>query len=148
MFKVENDYDEPYAKLAKKLYKMPIIQVKDEGFIEIITVVDMFRDQFFGKKIEMSGFVYRETDMKPEQFVVSRFAIQCCSADGMPFGFVNEYPRAQNYAKDSWVKVTGTIGKTTYNENEIVKIIVEKVSKVEAPASPYVYPNYDYLDKA
>jgi len=145
LFVVENDYDEPYAKLAKKLYKQPVIQIKEEGFIETITVIDMFRDQLAGKKVELTGFVYREDDMKPDQFVVARFAIQCCSADGMPFGFVNEYPRAQTIAKDAWVKVTGTIGKTTYNENEIVKISVEKVSSIKAPASPYVYPNYDYV---
>jgi uncharacterized repeat protein (TIGR03943 family) len=134
--------------MAKKLYKQPVIQIKDEGFIELITVIDMFRDSFLGKKIELSGFVYREPDMKSNQFVVARFAVQCCSADGMPFGFVNEYPRAQNYAKDEWVKVTGTIGKTTYNENLIVKIDVEKVSKIKAPETPYVYPNYEYLTKA
>jgi putative membrane protein len=148
MFYVENEYDKPYAKYAKKLYKQPVIQIKDEGFIETITVIDMFKDSFIGKKIELSGFVYRENDLKPDQFVVARFAIQCCSADGMPFGFVSEYPHAQNYAKDSWVKVTGTIGKTTYNENEIVQIRVEKVSKIETPQTPYVYPNYNYMEKA
>jgi putative membrane protein len=144
MFKADK-YDAPFAKLGMKLYKNDLIQVKLEGFIEILSAIDLFQNNFVGKKMEISGFVYHEDNMKPNQFVVARFSVSCCSADASPFGVMVESSKANLYAKDSWVKVTGTIGKTTYDGNEIMKLDAEKIEKIPAAKDPYVYPNYDYL---
>ncbi|WP_409340323.1 TIGR03943 family putative permease subunit [Paenibacillus sp. MBLB4367] len=114
--------------------------------MEIVQSVDLFSNNFLGKKIELSGFVYRENDMKPEQFVIARFGVSCCSADASPFGVMVESAMAINLPKDSWVKIKGIIGKTTYNQNEIMKIDAQSVAKIKAPNSPYVYPNPDFYD--
>lgn len=137
-------FTEHYANYAKKLYQDDLIQVKEEFFIETLTSVDLYLDRFIGKKLEMTGFVYRQEEMKSNQFVVGRFSIQCCSADAAPFGVLVEYDRAPALADDSWVTVTGTIGKTTYNDIEIMVLKVEKVTKAEPSKNPYVYPNFDF----
>jgi putative membrane protein len=144
MFKADK-YTQDFANLGMKLYKKDVIQVKEEGFIEALSAMDLFMDNFVGKKIEISGFVYREEEMKPNQFVVARFQLQCCSADASPFGVMVEFDKSQNFTKDTWINVSGTIGKTTYAENEIMKISAAKIETIEAPKSPYVYPNYEYL---
>jgi uncharacterized repeat protein (TIGR03943 family) len=144
MFKADK-YDEPFAKLGMKLYKNDLIQVKLEGFIEILSAIDLFQTNFVGKKMEISGFVYHEDNMKPNQFVVARFSVSCCSADASPFGVMVESSKANLFAKDSWVKVTGVIGKTTYDGNDIMKLDAEKIEKIPKAKDPYVYPNYDYL---
>jgi putative membrane protein len=56
-----------------------------------------------------------------------------------------ESTNANLFPKDTWVKVTGTIGKTTYAENDIMKINATKIEKIPAAKDPYVYPNYDFL---
>jgi putative membrane protein len=144
MFKADH-YDEQFAQLGMKLYKKDLIQVKVDGYIEILSSIDLFQDNFIGKKIEISGFVYHEDDMKPNQFVVARFSISCCSADASPFGVMIESSNANLFPKDTWVKVTGIIGKTTYAENDIMKIDASKIEKIPAAKDPYVYPNYDFL---
>lgn len=137
-------FTEHYANYAKKLYQDDLIQVKEEFFIETLTSVDLYLDRFIGKKLEMTGFVYRQEEMKNNQFVVGRFSIQCCSADAAPFGVLVEYDRAPTLADDSWVTVTGTISKTKFNDIEIMVLKVEKVAKAEPSNNPYVYPNFDF----
>ncbi|MCZ8513839.1 TIGR03943 family protein [Paenibacillus filicis] len=137
-------FTKSYADFAKKLYAMDVIPVKEDLFMETLTSVDLFLDRFVGKKLQLTGFVYRQDEMKPNQFVVARFSIQCCSADASPFGVLAEYDKAQTLASDSWVTVTGTISKAKYEDNDILVLKVEKVVKAEPAKTPYVYPNYDF----
>ncbi|CAG7629458.1 hypothetical protein PAESOLCIP111_03105 [Paenibacillus solanacearum] len=140
-------FTEDFAKLGKKLYKKDLIQVKEEGFMEVLTSVDFFIDRFVGKKMEISGFAYLEEGMKPGQFVVARLAMQCCSADASPYGVLVESAVSQIPAKDAWVQLTGTIGKTKYNGNEIMKLDAVQIRTIPTPRTPYIYPDYEYFDK-
>lgn len=137
-------FTEHYAKYAKQIYKSDLIRVKEDLFLETLTTVDLYIDRFIGKKMELTGFVYRQEEMKNNQFVVGRFSIQCCSADAAPFGVLVEYDRASAFADDSWVTVTGTIQKTKYNDMDIMVLKVEKIAKAEPSKSQYVYPNFDF----
>jgi putative membrane protein len=137
-------FTEHYAKFAKELYTSDIISVKEDLYIETLTTVDLYQDQFVGKKIELTGFVYRQDDMKDNQFVVGRFSIQCCSADASPFGLLVEYDRAQSFQNDHWVTVTGTIKKTKFNDMDILVVKVDKIGIAEPAKTQYVYPNFDF----
>ncbi|MFK7692559.1 TIGR03943 family putative permease subunit [Paenibacillus sp. HJGM_3] len=145
LFKSE-DFNEAYSKLGMKLYKQEMITFPEKGFMEILTTLDLFMDPFIGKKVEISGFVYRENEMKPNQFVIARLAMQCCSADASPYGVMVESSQPITYADDTWVKITGTIGKTKYNGYEYMKLDAKQIEKIEAPKTPYVYPDYDFLE--
>jgi putative membrane protein len=142
-----DEYTEDFAQLGMKLYKKKVISIKEEGFMELLTAIDMYIDNFVGKTMQISGFVYREPDMPPNQFIVSRLAMQCCSADALPYGILVESDQAKNFVNDTWVNITGTIGKTTYNENEIMKLDAERIETIKAPETPYVYPYFDDFDK-
>lgn len=142
-------FNEPYLALARKLYRQDKITITENGFMELLTAVDLFLDRYVGKQMEMVGFVYREPDMAANQFVVSRLAMMCCSADSSPYGVLVEGAGANALEKDSWVKIVGTIGKTTYRDIEIMKLSATSIKRVEAPATPYVYPYYeDFEDLA
>lgn len=141
-----DEYTEDYAQLGMKLYKKKVISIKEVGFMELLTAIDLYIDNFVGKTMQISGFVYREPDMPPNQFVVSRLAMQCCSADAFPYGMLVESDQAKNFDNDTWVNITGIIGKTTYNENEIMKLDAERIETIEAPDTPYVYPYFDDFD--
>jgi putative membrane protein len=144
LFKADK-YDEGYAQIGMRLYKKDLIEVKEDGFMEILSSLDLFLDRFIGKKMEISGFVYREEAMNSSQFVVARFSVQCCSADASPFGVMVQFAKGQTLAKDSWVKVTGTIAKSKYNGNDVLTLVADKVERISPSKKPYVYPNYDYV---
>ncbi|MBD0380412.1 TIGR03943 family putative permease subunit [Paenibacillus sedimenti] len=145
LFHVDSEWDEDFAKIGMLLYKKDTIVVKPSIYMEILSSIDLFKDNFIGKKIELTGFVYREDNMKSNQFVVGRFAVSCCSADATPYGVMIDFPTAQNYTKDTWVKVTGTIQTGTYNGNDIFTIKATQIEKITAPDSPYIYPNFEPL---
>lgn len=140
-----DEYSEDLAVLAKKLYKKDSISIKDKGFMETVSSIDFYMNNFIGKKVEISGFVYRQEGMEENQFVVSRFAVQCCSADSAPFGFMVESSLGKSLNKDTWVSVSGTLGTTQYDGNEILKIDATRIQRIDAPASPYVFPDMDYF---
>jgi putative membrane protein len=140
-------YDQDFAKLSAKLYAKETMPIKADIFLETLTSLDLFMDQFVGKKVELSGFIYREPGMNANQFVVARFALQCCSADAIPYGVLIEDSSGKAFADDSWVEITGTLQTTVYKNQKIIKIDATQLQKVEAPKSQYVYPNLEFLDE-
>lgn len=137
-------FTKAYAKYAMSIYDAELIKVEEHSFTEILTTLDLYLDNFIGKKIEITGFVYRTDAMNDQQFAVGRFAMICCSADAAPYGVFSEFALANQYKSDEWITVTGTIGKTNFNGFEIMKIDVTSIQKAEAPSEPYVYPNYNF----
>ncbi|MBU8880968.1 TIGR03943 family protein [Bacillus sp. FJAT-29790] len=146
MFKTDK-YNRDYAKLGIKLFKQDVIELKEEWFMEKILSLDTFSDNFVGKKIQMKGFIYREPGMDQSQFILNRLVMTHCIADVAPFGIISEFPFASEYADDTWVIVTGTIGKTMYNDKSVMKIEVKTIEPIEAPKDAYVYPDWEFASK-
>lgn len=139
-----DEYTADHAKYGKILYSLPLIEVPEKQFIETLTTLDLYREAFIGKEIEISGFVYREDDMGKERFAVSRFAMNCCSADALPYGVMISWPKANEYSADEWVKVKGKLTTSDYMDNEIIMLDVTKIERIKAPDSPYVYPDLEF----
>jgi putative membrane protein len=139
-----DEFTESYAAFGKRLVRQDVVNVTEKQFIETLTTIDLYRTAFIGKTIKLSGFVYREETMGRTQFGVSRFAINCCSADASPYGIMVTYGRADTLATDEWVTVTGKLGTTSYNGIEIIEIDVSKVVKIAPPDDPYVSPDLDF----
>jgi uncharacterized repeat protein (TIGR03943 family) len=95
--------------------------------------------------LELSGFVYRQDGLQDNQFVVGRFAVQCCSADAAPFGVLVEFPDAKLWANDAWVHLSGTMQKTTFDGEDIMMLKVDQATKLDTPKDKqYVYPNPNF----
>jgi putative membrane protein len=139
-----DQFSETYANYGKKIYGQKEIVVTEKSYMEILTTLDMFLDQFVGKKLTISGFVYRDETLKADRFVLGRFAVQCCTADAMPYGVMVESADHAQYPNDTWLKITGTLGKTTYNGNEIMNLKLDKAVKIKPADDPYVYPDLDF----
>jgi uncharacterized repeat protein (TIGR03943 family) len=139
-----DSFTEMYANHAKTIYHQPVIEVSEKRYIETITTLDLYMDAFQGKKVSLSGFVFRGEGMEANQFAVSRFSLQCCSADAAPFGILAEFPEAKLYADDEWLQVEGVLSKAVLNDIEIMKLNITKVVKIEAPKTPYVYPDLEF----
>jgi putative membrane protein len=139
-----DQFSASYANYAKKIYGQSEIVVTEKSYMDILTTLDMFLDPFVGKKLTISGFVYRDDTMKTDRFVIGRFAVQCCTADAMPYGVMVESANPSQYANDTWLKITGTLGKMNYKGNEIMNLKLEKAVKIKPAEDPYVYPDMDF----
>lgn len=142
------EYDADFAMFASIIYKRDVIRVEEKRFMEYLTTFDLFLNEFVGKKVELSGFVFREEKMGPEQFIVGRLALQCCSADATPYGIMARSDKDQTarLTDNSWVRVTGEIGKVNYAGAQILELQVLDVTPIDEPSRQYVYPNYNFLN--
>lgn len=137
-------FTEINAKHAMELYQQEVIEIPEDLFMETLTSLDLYKDNFIGKNMKLSGFIYRAPEMNDEQFAVGRIAMACCAADSMPFGVLAEYPRAAKYEDDTWVEVSGKMDVAEFNGYEIILLKVISVERIDEPESPYVYPNYEF----
>jgi putative membrane protein len=132
-----------YDKMAKDLSEQDLIVVEDETFLDIMTVMDLYLDDFLGKKVQIMGFVYREPGLEQDEMVVARFSMTCCTADSAVYGLLITGEETREYENDTWVRVTGTIDQREFNGWNIPLIQVEKVEEVDEPENPYVYQSFN-----
>ncbi|WP_426622536.1 TIGR03943 family putative permease subunit [Priestia megaterium] len=128
--------------LEKKLVKQPKISINDTDYIPVMNIIENNTARFIGKKVEVSGFVYREKGFKDNQFVVARFGISCCAADASVYGLLSTLENASTLKKDTWVHIKGIIQKTTYNGEDAPYVQVQQIESIHPPDNPYVYELY------
>ncbi|MFF2445017.1 TIGR03943 family putative permease subunit [Priestia megaterium] len=128
-----------YELLEKKLVKQPKISINDTDYIPVMNIIENNTARFIGKKVEVSGFVYREKGFKDNQFVVARFGISCCAADASVYGLLSTLENASTLKKDTWVHIKGIIQKTTYNGEDAPYVQVQQIESIHPPDNPYVY---------
>lgn len=97
-------------------------------------------EKYIGKKIQVSGFVFKDEQFEGNEFVSARMMMVCCAADMQPIGFLCRYDKAAELKVDTWIRVHGTIAKGEFNGNVIPVIEADKVENTEKPEFDYVYP--------
>jgi putative membrane protein len=131
---------EEYEQTLNKLTKNSTIKIEDSFFSVFYEEINHDIDQYVGKKIELTGFVYKEDGLAEDQLILSRFLISHCVADASIIGFLTTFPEASNLDEDTWVQANGVIEMATYNGNHIPIVRVTDWKKVKEPNEPYVYP--------
>ncbi|MFE5318594.1 TIGR03943 family putative permease subunit [Paenibacillus sp. NPDC056579] len=136
-----NDYTKPYAKQAADMYSQPLIMINDDIYIESLTSMDLYQEQFLGKKVQIAGYVYRLDSMKENQFAVGRFAMRCCVADSVPMAIMVEADNPKQWNNDMFVVVLGTIEQRNIDGKSVLTIAAKSIETQQVPTSPYVYGN-------
>ncbi|GLX66459.1 TIGR03943 family putative permease subunit [Paenibacillus glycanilyticus] len=136
-----NDYTKPYADRAADMYKQSLITINDDLYIESLTSLDLYQDQFVGKKVQLSGYVYRLDSMNDSQFALGRFAMRCCVADSIPMGILVESDSSLEWKDDAYVVALGTIKKRQINGRSVLAIEAKTIQTQPSPQEPYVYGN-------
>lgn len=95
---------------------------------------------FIGQKASVIGFVYHDAGLSEGQFIVSRFILSCCAADGYAVGVIVEPADGASFEQDTWVQVTGSMDMISYNGIASPLIRAERVEVVAQPEQPYLYP--------
>jgi putative membrane protein len=134
-----------YAQFGIHLYQQPLIQVTDKRYMETLTTLNLYSDNFIGKKIHIAGFVYQDEHTSKNQFILGRVSITCCTADSVPFGVIVEDPKAATFPLDSWLSISGTLEKTTYQNQDIIMIKPDTIEEIPKPKTGfYVYNDPDF----
>lgn len=95
---------------------------------------------FNGQPADVVGFVYREPDFAPNEFMVARFTVSCCVADASALGLPVTATNAANFETGTWVQVTGEVQVGDFGEDVLPVIHGESITSVETPEHPYLYP--------
>jgi putative membrane protein len=95
---------------------------------------------FAGQAADVIGFVYHDAGLEPDTFLVSRFAVTCCSADAAAIGLLVRWPGAAALENNTWVRVRGPMQVGAYASRPTPLIAAESLEGVDPPAQPYLYP--------
>ncbi|MGV8857418.1 TIGR03943 family putative permease subunit [Rhodoglobus sp.] len=121
----------------------------DESLIASFTVVDwasLLRQTsdpsfYSNKTADLVGFITPSDDDPDNIFYLSRFTVTCCAVDAQPTGVAVYAPGWSNeFAIDSWVRITGNFEINPSSRSDISLVLVPKtLSIVERPNEPYLY---------
>ncbi|MFC7370328.1 TIGR03943 family putative permease subunit [Fictibacillus iocasae] len=135
------DVHDYYKEFASILDNKDKVTVTSENFLDVMSVLELYLDRFIGKEMKTLGFVYREDNMPKDQIVIARFAMNCCSADSAVYGTIITGRNVHKWEKDTWYEISGTLDKTTFNNQKLPLLVVKDYKKVKEPKDPYVYPS-------
>ncbi|MBT2757014.1 TIGR03943 family protein [Mesobacillus foraminis] len=131
---------EEYDKLMMALENSEVIKLNDRIYSSFFEEISTDVNKYKGRKIELTGFVYKEEGFNENQLVISRFLITHCVADAGIIGFLSEFRDASLLKKDSWINAEGLIGVTTYKGALLPYIKVTNWQEIAEPKKPYLYP--------
>lgn len=146
--KTEHDHDHEelsedklafYEKQKAKYLQEEKLVLTEKNYVVLMNLIDKYPSEFEGKKIELTGFIYREPGFMENQFVIGRREDPCCTEEPEAiYGILSTVLNADQFPADQWVKASGELTKTTYLMSEVPFLLVESIEKIEAPKNPFV----------
>lgn len=143
-----NNYlsEEEYDKKFGLLQESETIQMTDDMFSSYYGEINDNPKSYVGKKIKMSGFVFKEEGFSGTQLVISRFLITHCIADASIIGFLTEFQGAETIKEDTWVEIEGVLDVGNYAGSELPIVKATSMNIIEEPSEPYIYPVLTLLE--
>ena len=141
-FYSKSSYENIVRKTADKYLAQSSIVINDENYLEVMEAIYDFPNEFEGKEIEFTGFVYNDPNHTNSQFVF-RFGIMHCIADSGVFGLLTT-GNTNQYENNTWVRVKGKISNHYHKElNQVLPTLeVQSFIKVDKPENTYVYKEF------
>lgn len=121
-----------------------LIKPNDQNYSDVVNDIMYNANKYKGKKITISGFVYKDGTLPKDTFIVGRMLIICCAADAELTGLAVKMDNS-TLQSDQWIEVTGVINVIPNfdkedTDNKVIPIInVTNVKKVAKPSNPYIY---------
>jgi uncharacterized repeat protein (TIGR03943 family) len=95
---------------------------------------------YLNQNAKVIGFVYHDDRLPEDQFLVSRFVISCCAADGFAIGIPVQWDDSAALEENTWVEVEGPVQVTEFNDQKTPLIIASSVTDIREPEQPYLFP--------
>ncbi|MDD3340862.1 MAG: TIGR03943 family protein [Bacilli bacterium] len=123
----------------KSSEKKEMIEIADADFLWQVSDISININDYVGKEVSYTGFIYRDETVEANQFVVGRLAMTCCTADAGLMGFLATYADYANIKDGDWYQIKAVIDKRKYNGVMLPYLKIYEVVKVDKPADEYVY---------
>ncbi|GAA0077671.1 TIGR03943 family protein [Clostridium sp. CTA-5] len=117
-----------------------VININSKNFVFSLDEILANPEKYVGQDIEITGFVYKDKNIKENEFIIGRFMMVCCAADMQIAGIKCDINNLESYDNDTWLKVKGKIKTDIYEGAIEPVIVVEKIEKDLSPDTSYVYP--------
>lgn len=107
--------------------------IVDENNPIILEDIRINPEKYAGKKLEIHGFVCKESYLNKNQFIIGRIIMTCCAADSKVVGIIGEYDKAKDLGENDRIKVSGTVGNSYIKDENNVKhsIPVIKIDELQ-----------------
>ncbi len=131
---------EEFEQIKQNLDQSTNIVMNDAIYATYYDQINLNINQYKGREIQLTGFVYKGDDLEQNQLVIARFLITHCVADASVIGFLAKLPDASSLQENSWIEATGVLDISNYNGTELPIIKMKKWKIISEPNQPYLYP--------
>ena len=122
-----------------------LINLDETNYANILKSANEDIDSYVGKKVHVTGYIYRLLDFDKNQFVIARDMRFDESSQPLVVGFLACYDKASDFSDGDWVEITGEIVKGNFN-GEIAMLKVISIKKTDRPQNIFVSPpDYTYI---
>ncbi|MFS1663216.1 TIGR03943 family putative permease subunit [Streptococcus sp. zg-JUN1979] len=138
-FFTSNAYEKEMSKELAKYAGHDAITITTENYMEVMELIYLYPDDFSGRDITYTGFVYNEPGHEHYQFLF-RFGIIHCIADSGVYGLLTT-GLEKDYDDNTWLTVTGQI-QLEYNQmlkQTLPTLHITHSQETKQPNNPYVY---------
>ncbi len=113
------------------------IVMTNENYTTILKDCHQNIDNYVGKKIHATGYVFRANDFKSNEFVLARDML-INNTEAQIVGFLCQYPNANEFEDNVWIEIAGKITKGDYH-GEMPIVQIESMKKITTPEDIFVH---------
>ena len=114
------------------------ITMTNENYTDILKDCHENIDNYIGKKIYLTGYIFRLEDFKENEAVIARDML-INNSEAQVVGFLCQHKDISKFENNSWVEISGEITRGVYH-GEIPIIKIQRINKITTPEEIFVYP--------
>jgi putative membrane protein len=104
----------------------------DEHNPMVLEDIRLNPEKYIGRKLEIDGFVCKESYLNKNQFIIGRIVMTCCAADSKIVGIIGEYDKAYNLHENEKIMAFGKVGSSIIKDDNNIShtvpvIVIEKI---------------------
>ena len=126
------------------LPKKGVANISDKNYTNILKMVNDDLNTYVGQQISYTGYIYRVSDIKEDEFILARdMVISNSPKQTVVVGFLCSCKDSKSFENGAWVTIIGTIEKGYYIE-EVPILKITEIKRTSKPENPEVPVPDDY----
>lgn len=119
-----------------------------ENYYSVYTAIYGAPATYAGRRVTVTGFVYKSPITGPGRFLTARELMWCCAVDVATIGFLSDFGGRSVPAADTWVTVSGTLATTTMTmpdgpgPSTVPLLLVDTLRVMKSHDFTFVYPTF------
>ena len=114
------------------------IVMTNENYTQILKDCHQNIENYIDKKIYTTGYIYRPSDVKENEFVIARDML-INKSEAQIVGFLATYDQTLDLDDNIWIEARGIIKEGDYH-GSIPIIEIKSIKRITTPEEIFVYP--------